>query len=112
MSLENAYSSDGINRGEPTLENEHQSNNTTNLNTSSSDKWCKLSDIPVHGDTLTGKANNTIRILFKNTHSIVIPDNTEKNNKNKYKKSYLNNIFSCLEVDIFWGKRKDNSGTY
>ena len=44
----------------------------------SSDMWCKLSDIPVHGDTLTGKVNNAIRILFENVDGFVVPDKKEK----------------------------------
>ena len=32
----------------------------------------------------------------------VLPDKKEKNtNKNKYKQSYLNNLFSRLEIDVF-----------
>ena len=50
----------------------------TKTYTSLSDKWCKLSDIPVHGDTLTGKANNTIRIFFENVDGFVVPDKTKK----------------------------------
>jgi len=62
-------------------ENEHHTNNTTNRSINSSDKWCKLSDIPIHGDTVTEKANNTIRILFENVDGFVVPDKKEKNNK-------------------------------
>ena len=58
-------------------ENENR-DNFTKTYTSSSDKWCKLSDIPVHGDTLTGKSNNTIRIFFENVDGFVVPDKTEK----------------------------------
>ena len=50
----------------------------TKTYTSLSDKWCKLSDIPAHGDTLAGKAKNTIRILFKNVDGFVVPDKTKK----------------------------------
>ena len=73
MSLENAHSNEGTDGGDPTLENEHQNNSTTNENTSSSDKWCKISAIPVHGDILTGNTNNTIRILFKHVDGFVVP---------------------------------------
>ena len=61
----------------PLLENVHHEN-FTNENINSPEKWCKLSDIPVHGDTLTGKANNTIRILFENVDGFVVPDKTGK----------------------------------
>lgn len=45
-----------------------------------------VSDIPVHVDTLNGKANNMIRILFENVDGFVVLDKTDKNNnKNKYK---------------------------
>ena len=47
-------------------------------NNSKSNKWCKLSDIPVHGDTLTGKTGNTIRILFENVDGFVISDKVDK----------------------------------
>ena len=60
-----------------------QNNSTTNESTSSSDKWCKLFDIPVHGGIFTVKANNMIRILFENVDGRVVPDKTLKNNNNK-----------------------------
>ena len=51
---------------------------------------------------MSGKANNTIRILFENVDGFVVPDKRDKKpNKNKYKQSYLNNLFSRLEIDIF-----------
>ena len=54
-------------------------NTYTKKYTSSSDRWCKLSDIPVHGDTVTGKATNTVRILFEDLVGFVIPDKIKRN---------------------------------
>lgn len=83
-SLENAHSNDETNGEEPLLQNEHQHNNTSNRNINSSEKRFKLSDIPVHGDTLTRKANNTMQILFKNVDGFVVRDKTDRNkSKNK-----------------------------
>ena len=82
---------------------ENQYHYRTNEQTRPSRKWCELSNIPVHGDTLFGKANNTIRTLFENVDGLAVPDKTDKNDKNKniYKQSYLDNLFSRLDIDIF-----------
>ena len=80
-------------------ENEYQDNRQYTLN----NKWSIFSSIPVHGDILIGKANNMIRLFSENVDGFVVPDKTtnKKNkNKNKYKQAYLNNLLSCLEVDI------------
>lgn len=98
MSSENAYSDDGTDRGEQILEKEHYIDRPH----SSYNKWCKLSDIPVHGDIVTGKANTMIRLFFGNIDGFVVSDKkTNKTNRNKYKQAYLNNLLSHLEVDIF-----------
>ena len=75
--LKNAHSNDGTDRGEQQSENDRQ--DTGIVHNSTSGKWCKISDIPVHGDTLTGKSNNIIRILFENVDGFVIPDERDKN---------------------------------
>ena len=75
--MENAHSNDGTDRGEHRSENDHQ--DTGIVNNSTSGKWSKISDIPVHGDILSGKANNTIRILFENVDGFVVPDERGKN---------------------------------
>ena len=66
--------------------------------------WSQFKDIPVHGDPVTGKANNTFRFYFENVDGFVVPDgNINKKHKNKYKQKYLSLLLSRLEVDIFGG---------
>ena len=75
-----------------------------NTFTRTQDTWCKLSDVPVHGDTLTGKGNSTIRMFFENVDGFVVPDKEKnRNNKNKHEQSYLNKLFSRLEIDLLGG---------
>ena len=66
--------------------------------------WNQFKDIPVHGDSFTGKANNTFRFYFENVDGFVVPDgNINKKHKNKYKQNYLSLLLFRLEVDIFGG---------
>ena len=79
-------------------------NGNQNTFTRLEDKWFKLSDIPVHGDTLTGKSNNIIRFFFENVDGFVVRGKKKNRcNKNKHKQCYLNNLLSSLEIDIFGG---------
>ena len=68
-------------------------------------KWRKFKDIPVHENTLVGKAEGNIRFYFENVDGFVVP--TNKNTKiskiNNNKQTYLSNLFSRLEVDVFGG---------
>ena len=71
----------------------------------SSRNWSKFGDIPVHGDTLVGKADSNIRFYFENVDGFVIPTNknTKKSKINNSKQTYLAHLFSRLEVDVFGG---------
>ena len=66
--------------------------------------WSKFRDIPVHGDPVTGKATNNIRIYFENVDGFVSPDGKLHNkHKNKFKQKYLSLLMSRLDVDLFGG---------
>ena len=100
--MENAHYIGGTNRGElpvnlhgDTGDNQGKPNNTN--------KWCKLKDVPVHGDTLEGKQSNVIRLMFENVDGFVIPNrqNLRDKGKHNYKQAYLSNLFSRLDIDLF-----------
>ena len=104
--MEHAHSNDGTDGGEPFLSQAQGNENATNTfqGKQRSGMWSKLRDIPVHGDPITGKANNTIRIYFENVDGFVIPDgHIYKKHKNKYKQKYLSLLMSRLEVDVYGG---------
>ena len=69
-----------------------------------SGKWSKFKDIPVHGDPIIGKENHMIRFYFENVDGLVLPmKNNNKQLIKNDKQTYLNQLFSRLEVDIFGG---------
>ena len=78
-----------------TSDNQGKSNNTN--------KWCKLKDVPVHGDNLEGKQSNVIRLVFDNVDGFLIPNrqNLRDQYKHNYKQVYLTNMFSRLDIDLF-----------
>ena len=57
--------------------------------------WSKFGDIPVHGDSLVGKADGNIRFYFENVDGFVVPTNknTKKTKNNNNKQTYLSNLF-------------------
>ena len=66
--------------------------------------WSQFKDIPVHGDPVTGKVNNTFRFYFENVDGFVVPDgNANKKHKNKHKQIYLSLLLSRLEVNMYGG---------
>ena len=73
-------------------------NGNHNTFTRTQDKWCKISNTPVHGDTLTGKEKNIIRMFFENVDDFVVPDKETNRCNKKHKQSYLNNLFGGSET--------------
>ena len=66
--------------------------------------WSRVQNIPVHGDPVTGKANNTIIIYFENIDGFVFQDgNINKKHKTNFKQTYLSLLMARLEVDLFGG---------
>ena len=59
----------------------------------------------MHGDNLVGKADGNIRFYFENVDGFVVPTNknSKKTKYNNNKQTYLSNLFSRPEVDIFGG---------
>ena len=64
-------------------------------------RWVKLSDIPVHGDALGGKADGDCRLLFENIDGFGVKVQcTNKSNKNL---KYYNSLLHRLDVDFLGG---------
>ena len=68
-----------------------------------SGKWSKFEDVPVHGDKLTGKPEDCIRLYFENVDGFVIPSNQIKKNKINNKQTYLRQLLLRLDADVFGG---------
>ena len=66
-------------------------------------KWSKFEDVPVHGDKLTGKPDDCIRIYFENVDGFVVPDNQNKKNNINNKQNYLRQLLLRLDADVFGG---------
>ena len=66
-----------------------------------SGKWSKFEEVPVHGDSLVGKPDGCLRIYFENVDGFVIPSNCIKNNNQNNKQTYLRQLLSRLDIDVF-----------
>ena len=67
----------------------------------SSKWWTNFSDVPVHGDKLTGKADNNIRLYFENIDGFGVDE--KKSPLLNKDVTYFNNLLKRIEVDVVGG---------
>ena len=81
--MENAHYIGGTDRGELPV-NLHGDTGDNQGKQNNKNKWCKLKDVPVHGDTLEGKQSNVIRLMFENVDGFVIPNRQNLRDKGNH----------------------------
>ena len=88
-------------RSEHPLSSHQQRENHTRKIDIFAKHWVKFSDIPVHGDTLSGKQPNDCRLFFENVDGLGVQ--LHKNTLSDKNLTYYNKLLQRLEVDICGG---------